>query len=81
MIKYNLNCKKCKKLFDSWFASSYEFEKLKKNKYLSCPFCNSINIQKSLMSPNVLKKYNNEKKSDDILNFIYLSLIKRKVSN
>ncbi len=70
MIKYNLNCKKCKKLFDSWFASSYEFEKLKKNKYLSCPFCNSINIQKSLMSPNVLKKYNNELKRDKKFNKI-----------
>ena len=30
MIKYKLVCKKCKILFDSWFASSIEFEKLKK---------------------------------------------------
>ena len=29
MIKYQLNCKKCHKTFDSWFASSREFEKLK----------------------------------------------------
>ncbi len=30
MIKYNLKCKNCKLTFDSWFAASKEFEKLKK---------------------------------------------------
>ena len=30
MIKYKLICKKCEKTFDSWFASSKEYEKLKK---------------------------------------------------
>ena len=54
MIKYNLTCKVCSKLFDSWFASSKEFEKLKKLNYLNCPSCNSLNIDKSLMSPNIL---------------------------
>ena len=44
MIKYNLTCKDCSKLFDSWFASSKEFEKLKKLNYLNCPSCNSLNI-------------------------------------
>ena len=60
MIKYKLECKKCGKKFNSWFAASNEFEKLKKNKFISCPFCNSIKVQKSLMSPNVIgkKKYN-----------------------
>ncbi len=55
MIKYRLNCKDCSKPFDSWFASSKEFEKLKKLKYLNCPSCNSLNIDKSLMSPSILK--------------------------
>ena len=54
MIKYKLTCKDCSKLFDSWFASSKEFEKLKKLNYLNCPSCNSLNIDKSLMSPSVL---------------------------
>ena len=60
MIKYKLTCKDCSKLFDSWFASSKEFEKLKKLNYLNCPSCNSLNIDKSLMSPSVLttKKQN-----------------------
>ena len=30
MIKYKLECKNCETTFDSWFASSKEFEKLKK---------------------------------------------------
>ena len=30
MIKYKLFCKECDLIFDSWFASSKEFEKLKK---------------------------------------------------
>ena len=71
MIKYKLKCKDCSKLFDSWFASSKEFEKLKKLNYLNCPFCDSLNIDKSLMSPNVLvtkkqKNSFNEQKYKDV---------------
>ena len=60
MIKYNLYCKSCKKSFDSWFASSKEYEKLKKLKHINCYNCNSLNIDKSLMSPSVLNKKNNK---------------------
>ena len=56
MIKYKLNCKSCNKSFDSWFASSKDFEKLKKLKILDCKFCNSLDVVKSLMSPNILNK-------------------------
>ena len=54
MIKYKLICKNCNISFDSWFASSKEFEKLKNKKLLNCHKCNSIRIEKTLMSPNVL---------------------------
>jgi hypothetical protein len=54
MIKYKLICKDCRNLFDSWFASSVEFEKLKKLKHIDCHVCNSFNIEKSLMTPNIL---------------------------
>ena len=60
MIKYNLICKSCKKSFDSWFASSKEFEKLQKLKHLNCYNCNSLDVDKSLMSPSVLNKKNNK---------------------
>ena len=54
MIKYKLACKNCKNIFDSWFASSLEFERLKKLKHIDCHNCNSLNIEKSLMAPNIL---------------------------
>tara|TARA_B100000674_G_scaffold360747_1_gene303555 strand:- start:253 stop:675 length:423 start_codon:yes stop_codon:yes gene_type:complete len=56
MIKYKLVCNKCKNIFDSWFASSKEFEKLKKKNFLSCINCNSKNVDKSLMAPLIIKK-------------------------
>ena len=56
MIKYSLNCKSCDLKFDSWFASSLEFEKLKKKKLLRCHVCNSLKIEKSLMMPSVINK-------------------------
>tara|TARA_B100000242_G_scaffold60977_1_gene36600 strand:- start:549 stop:977 length:429 start_codon:yes stop_codon:yes gene_type:complete len=55
MIKYKLKCKRCKLSFDSWFASSLEYEKLKKKKYLSCHNCGSITVEKTLMAPKLLK--------------------------
>ena len=54
MIKYLLNCKSCKLEFESWFASSKEFDKLKKLKLLNCQQCNSQKIEKSLMKPNLV---------------------------
>ena len=54
MIKYKLSCKKCKNSFDSWFASSKEYEKLKKLKHINCLHCNSQIVEKSLMAPNVV---------------------------
>ena len=53
MIKYLLNCKNCNLEFESWFASSKEFDKLKKLKLLNCQECNSKQIEKSLMRPNI----------------------------
>ena len=56
MIKYNLICKKCSLIFDSWFSSSSEYEKLKKKKLLNCHNCNSIKVQKNLMAPKIINK-------------------------
>ena len=56
MIKYRLICKNCDFSFDSWFASSKEYEKLKKKKLLICHTCNSKKIEKNLMAPKILKK-------------------------
>ena len=63
MIKYKLLCKNCSKDFDSWFASSKEFEKLKKSKFINCPNCSSFKIEKSLMAPSII---NNKKESKNL---------------
>ena len=63
MIKYQLICNDCNLVFDSWFASSKEFERLKKKKFLSCHKCNSIQIEKSLMKPNVLNKNKSQRET------------------
>ena len=64
MIKYSLICKKCDLTFESWFASSNEFEKLKKRKLLDCHNCGSLDVKKNLMAPSLInskKNQNNEK--------------------
>ena len=68
MIKYELNCKDCLNVFDSWFSSSKEYEKLNKKKYLNCPNCNSVSIKKSLMTPTVLNSKKNSKRLENSKN-------------
>jgi len=61
MIKYKLTCKDCDIMFDSWFSTSKEYERLKKKRFLNCHICNSSNIEKTLMSPSILNSKNNVK--------------------
>ena len=61
MIKYKLLCKKCDLKFDSWFASSNEYERLKKKKLLNCHKCNSSKVEKTIMAPQLI----NSKSKDD----------------
>ena len=65
MIKYSLNCKNCDLTFESWFASSKEYEKLKKKKFLNCHNCNSFEVEKSLMAPSLINKNHNSKNYKD----------------
>ena len=59
MIKYRLICKNCETTFDSWFSSSVEYERLKKQEFINCHICNSLSVEKTLMSPSVLTLKNN----------------------
>ena len=63
MIKYKLVCKNCGNFFDSWFASSKEYENLKKLKHVNCDNCNSLKVEKTLMTPSVL----NSKKENPVI--------------
>ena len=67
MIKYKLSCKKCNLVFDSWFASSFEYEKLKNKKLLNCHNCNSNRIEKTLMAPKLINNLNKDKNSNEII--------------
>ena len=63
MIKYNLKCKK-KHEFESWFSDSKEFERLKRKNLIECIFCQSKEVEKTIMAPNVAntKLQNKQKK-------------------
>ena len=64
MIKYSLICKECNLSFESWFASSSEFEKLKRKKLLNCHSCGSPRVEKNLMAPKLINtslSYKSEK--------------------
>ena len=65
MILFDLQCEKYHK-FECWFATSANYEEQLKNKMISCPYCNSTKIQKSLMAPNINTKstFKNSKKNN-----------------
>ena len=65
MIKYSLKCKDCSSQFESWFASSEEFDRLKKLKLLNCQDCDSLRIDKSLMSPNLANTKKNDQRNNE----------------
>ena len=58
MIVFNLNCSDCSSSFEGWFENTKDYSKQIKKGLLSCPFCNSTQIKKGLMAPNVAKKSN-----------------------
>ena len=57
MIKYNLICN-CGKTFESWFASSIEFDSLCKKKLIKCIYCESLFVKKTVMAPSLTRKSN-----------------------
>ena len=69
MIKYKLQCNECEEIFDSWFASSKEYEKLKKKKLLSCHICNSTRVEKTLMAPKLINTKSKLKNDSDLIKF------------
>ena len=78
MIKYKLTCKDCEIKFDSWFASSKEYEKLKKKNFLICHNCSSSKVEKTLMTPQLM---NSKKKSKDNLDLTKNENIKKTIKN
>ena len=78
MIKYKLACNDCELSFDSWFASSKEFEKLKKKKLLICYNCNSLKVDKTLMAPTLI---NNKKNLNNSMELTKYENVKKTIKN
>ena len=79
MIKYNLICKKCKLTFDSWFASSKEYDKLKNKKLINCHMCGSLRVEKNLMAPKLINKTSSFK--DEKNNFYKYQKINKTIND
>ena len=66
MIKYRLICKDCETTFDSWFSSSKDYERLKRKNFINCHICNSLSVEKTLMSPSIFMSKNDLKNDNEI---------------
>ena len=63
MIIFNLKCSNCDFNFEGWFENSKEYLKQNKKNLINCPSCESTNIDKGLMAPNLNKKSSSKKKN------------------
>ena len=55
MIRYALRCERGH-AFESWFQDSSSFEKQAKRGLVSCPACDSVKVEKSIMAPQIPRK-------------------------
>ena len=60
MIVFNLNCSDCTSSFEGWFENTKDYNQQIKKGLLTCPSCNSTQIKKGLMAPNISKKSNSK---------------------
>ena len=60
MIVFNLNCTDCSFSFEGWFENTKDYNKQIRKGLLTCPSCNSTQIKKGLMAPNLSKKSNSK---------------------
>ena len=64
MIIFNLKCLDCQYIFEGWFENSKEYSKQNSRNLINCPSCDSVNVTKGLMAPNLNKKSNSKKKNN-----------------
>jgi hypothetical protein len=55
MIRYSLQCER-NHAFESWFQDSASYDKQAKRGLVSCPICNSVKVEKSIMAPQIPRK-------------------------
>jgi hypothetical protein len=54
MIRYALVCDNAHE-FESWFATSSNFEEQAARGLVSCPICDSAKVERAIMAPNVAR--------------------------
>ena len=65
MIKYQLRCR-CNYEFEGWFPDSKEYKKQKIKGLIQCPMCDSTEVDKAIMAPNV-KRTNTKRLPEDYM--------------
>ena len=56
MIVFDLHCRDGGETFEAWFRSNADFEQQRGAGLVQCPFCQSQNVAKAPMAPNVPRK-------------------------
>jgi hypothetical protein len=54
MIRYTLSCERGHE-FESWFANSGAYDKQAKRGLVTCPICNSVKVEKTIMAPRLAR--------------------------
>jgi hypothetical protein len=60
MIRYALRCERDHN-FESWFQDSSAYDQQIKRKLVSCPVCDSVQIEKAIMAPRIASKKGRER--------------------
>jgi hypothetical protein len=60
MIRYALRCEH-DHTFESWFQDSSAYDTQVDRKLVSCPVCNSVEIEKAIMAPRIVARKGRER--------------------
>ena len=75
MIKYRLQCAHGHE-FEGWFASSASYDAQVEAGQLTCPECNSREVGKSIMAPNVAARARPDGPAEDDVPIRYRNLVR-----
>jgi hypothetical protein len=75
VIKYRLQCAHSHE-FEGWFASSGSYDSQVEAGQLTCPECNSREVGKSIMAPNVATRARPDGVTDDDMPARYRNLVR-----
>jgi hypothetical protein len=62
MIRYTLRCSQDHR-FESWFQDSSAYDAQVRRKLVTCPVCNSTEIEKAIMAPRIVGRKGRAKES------------------